>query len=110
MQAKDAKTRNDTLNSLKLLYAMRFEIDTAYQDYKVREIERRAKALREEVIAREDVAGDWVDAMVHTFENARQRNRDDDTDPRVPVRITSLNRYRGRQPSTRFRLVSLIRD
>ena len=56
--------RPKIVKELRELYAMRFELDTAYQDFRVREIERRANKLREEVDSRETAAKQWVDAMV----------------------------------------------
>ncbi len=63
-QVEDAKAKDKLLHELRALYTKRFEIDTAYQDFKMREIERRAKKLRAEVNAREKAADNWVEAMV----------------------------------------------
>ncbi|MCC9602847.1 hypothetical protein LOC67_20035 [Stieleria sp. JC731] len=49
---------------LKFLYQLRFDLDTAFQDLKVTEIEARAKKLREEVERREASVDKWVDAKI----------------------------------------------
>ena len=64
LEAKGDSARNELLEELGAIYADRFDIDTKYQDYKVRRIEARAAKLRADVTARERAAKEWVDAMV----------------------------------------------
>ncbi|MCD0461551.1 hypothetical protein [Roseiconus lacunae] len=52
------------LDDLRFLYQLRFDLDTAYQDLKVSEIETRAKKLREEIERREAAVEKWVDAKI----------------------------------------------
>ena len=60
----DAQARKDVLLELKEKYDLRFAIDTAYQDYKVRQIEERAQKLRAEVTERKNSQNEWASAMV----------------------------------------------
>lgn len=62
--ANSDEARSEFLDELRELYELRFELDSAYQDFKVSEIERRAKKLREDVHARDSEREDWVQAMV----------------------------------------------
>lgn len=64
IEVEDDDERGRLLSKLRDLYTERFEIDTEYQDYKVRKIERRAAKLRADVDAREKALSEWVDAMV----------------------------------------------
>lgn len=63
-ETEDDAERDKLLAKLRVIYTERFEIDTMYQDYKVRKIEIRAAKLRADVKARDKALGDWVDAMV----------------------------------------------
>ncbi|MCG8653261.1 MAG: hypothetical protein MI861_25705 [Pirellulales bacterium] len=60
----DTGAMKKSLQELRDLYSRRFGLETDYQDYKVRKIERRAQKLRGEVDARKSATKDWVDAMV----------------------------------------------
>ena len=71
------------LASLKSEYAARFEIDTAFQELKLEEIERRASKLRAEVNKRSDSQDEWVNAMV-TLDKMRANGFD--TTPASPSR------------------------
>lgn len=62
--SENNENREALLKKLKQLYTLRFNLDTAYQDLKVTEIETRAAKLRAEVAAREKASSEWVDAMV----------------------------------------------
>lgn len=55
------------IRTLRFLYRLRFDLDTAFQDFKVTEIEKRATKLRSEVDRRAAATEKWVDAMM-TFE------------------------------------------
>lgn len=63
-ESTDDAQQEVLLKKLSESYQLRFELDTAFQDYKVAEIERRAKKLRADVDAREKATQQWVDAMV----------------------------------------------
>ena len=63
-QQDDPKQQERTLKSLEHQYTARFEVESAYQDFKVQEIERRVKKLRAEVTQRDEARPDWVSAMV----------------------------------------------
>ena len=52
------------LAQLKSAYSARFRIDTVFQDIRVREIERRARKLRNELDARDEAEESWVKAML----------------------------------------------
>lgn len=60
----DEDAKEGHLKELKRMYALRFDLDTAYQDFKVSQVEARAKKLRAEVQAREQASEKWVDAMI----------------------------------------------
>ncbi len=64
MAEQDDKKREQQLRELEQLYIARFDVDTAYQDYKVRKIELRAAKLRADVTAREKAVDQWAAAMV----------------------------------------------
>ena len=52
------------LAQLKNTYSARFRIDTVFQDLRVKEIERRAQKLRNELDARDEAEESWVKAML----------------------------------------------
>ncbi|OYP32204.1 hypothetical protein [Rhodopirellula sp. MGV] len=58
------------IDRLAFLFRLRFDLDTAYQDLKVSEIEQRAKKLRDDVERREAAVDKWVEAKV-TLEQMR---------------------------------------
>ena len=64
VKAENEAEKKKILASLKSEYAARFEIDTAYQELKLEEIERRASILRAEVDKRSESQDEWVNAMV----------------------------------------------
>lgn len=64
VESNDTESREALIKKLSDSYRTRFELDTAFQDFKVSEIERRAKKLRAEVEARQSATQQWVDAMV----------------------------------------------
>ena len=98
MTEDDAEGRKALLSELKDIYRSRFQIDTAYQDYRVRKIEARTKKLRDEITAREDAREEWVDAMV-TLAKMRA-NGIDTIDPNVlPVAVDEPSAF----PSANYR-------
>ena len=64
LKSDKEENKSELAQRVKYLYALRYDLDTAYQDYKVSEIEERARNLREEVTRRQGAGKKWVAAMM----------------------------------------------
>lgn len=64
LKSDEEENKSELAQRVKYLYALRYDLDTAYQDYKVSEIEERARKLREEVTRRQGAGKKWVAAMM----------------------------------------------
>ena len=62
--AKEDDEKKEIIAELQQQFADRYSFDTAYDDYKAKEVEATAMGLRKEVDSRKKSAEKWVDAMI----------------------------------------------
>ena len=62
--AKEDDEKKEIIAELQQQFTDRYSFDTAYDDFKAKEIEATATGLRKEVDARKKSAEKWVDAMI----------------------------------------------
>ena len=102
----DQPGSEQTWDELKFLMRLLFDLDTAFQDFKVTEIEERAKKLRAEVDRRSEAAQQWVNAMI-TLEEMKANGIAVDEIPTLNPPVPTAAMYPGQpteiQSGTGFR-------